>query len=98
MEIIGTEGTLGWDYASGGVRLYRSEEKEWQTFSIPEDFERNDMFLAEMSHFIDLVRGNPYPMCSLTDGIRALNLALAVKKSSQEKIIIRLNELSNGDA
>lgn len=90
LELIGTDGTISWNYASGGVRLYRSEENAWKNFSIRKEFERNDMFLAEMSHFIDIVRGNEKSKCTLTDGIRALELALAAKRSAEESKIIPL--------
>jgi predicted dehydrogenase len=93
LELIGTDGTIRWDYANGGVSLYRSQEKAWRNLPIQDGYERNDMFLAEMSHFYDLVRGQVKPMCSLNDGIHAMKLALAAKRSAAEKKIIRLDEL-----
>jgi predicted dehydrogenase len=90
LELIGTEGTITWNYVSGGVRMYRSEEDTWQKFSIQEGFERNEMFLAEMSHFLDLVNGKTKSKCTLSDGVRALELALAAKNSSEEKKIVQL--------
>lgn len=90
LQLIGTRGTINWDYSDGGVTLYRSQEEKWQLFPIRDEFVRNDMMLAEMSHFIDLVKGLEQPKCSLSDGILAMNLALAAKKSSNEKKISRI--------
>jgi len=97
LNLVGTEGTINWDYSDGGVSLYRSEEEQWQRFAIREDFVRNDMLLAEMSHFIDLINGLEQPICTLADGIQALNLALAAKRSSAEKKISRILAASGND-
>jgi N-acylneuraminate cytidylyltransferase len=43
----------------------------------PAGFERNDLFLAEMSHFLRMVRGEVEPGCSLEEGEAVLNLILA---------------------
>lgn len=98
LELIGTEGTIHWDFAGGGVRLFRSDQKAWRTLSIQDDFERNDMFLAEMRHFFDLIHGKQKSMCSLTDGVRAMEIALAAKRSSEEKRIVHLNNVAEGIA
>jgi predicted dehydrogenase len=98
LELIGTEGTIHWNYAGGGVRLFRSRNKEWQTLSIQDDYQRNDMFLAEMRHFFDLIHGKQKSMCSLTDGVRAMEIALAAKRSSEENRIVHLNNVAEGVA
>jgi predicted dehydrogenase len=89
LEIIGTRGTLSWDNRDGVAALYQAERKEWQRVA-PENlldlkrpFERNDLFLAEMRHFLALARGEVTPVCSLEDGIAALRLALAAQESAR---------------
>jgi predicted dehydrogenase len=42
------------------------------------------MFLDEMRHFIDVVRGEAHPAVGLEDGARALELALAALASAQD--------------
>jgi predicted dehydrogenase len=90
IELIGTEGTIYWESRQGEVRLYRSAGDEWQILTISEDFERNEMFLAEMDHFISLIQGEEKPVCSLTDGVRALELVQAVKQSNAHGKKVRL--------
>jgi len=65
-------------------------EGEWQTFSPPDGFERNQMFLDEMRHFLAVVRGETEPTCTLEDGRQALQLALAVLESDRtgQKVIL----------
>jgi YrbI family 3-deoxy-D-manno-octulosonate 8-phosphate phosphatase len=75
-EIIGTEGTIKWDHNDNILRIYRSSDNCWETISPPIGFERNDMFLSEMKHFVDVVYGKAKPSCSLFDGECVLNLIL----------------------
>jgi predicted dehydrogenase len=50
------------------------------------------MFQAEMAHFISIMNGEEPPLCTLEDGIRALELALAAHKSEQTKRVVRLQK------
>ena len=90
LELIGTGGTIQWDYTGEGVRVYRGETNKWEKLSIPINFQRNDMFLSEMRHFIELINGDKASLCTLTDGARALELALAAKRSAEGNELVRL--------
>lgn len=94
VELVGSDGTIQWDDAGGGVKLYQSENNEWQDFPIPVDFKRNDMFLSEMSHFINLIYGQEESKCTLSDGIRALEVALAAKQSAEKNELVRVKYYS----
>jgi len=89
-EIIGSEGTLSWDAADNTVRLYSASAGAWETFPAPAAFERNDMFLDEMRHFLDVVQGKAQPSCTLADGERVLRLALAALESSRTGKVVQL--------
>jgi len=83
LVILGTEGSLHWEYDDGTV--YHSSLKDGsrnQVFTL-EPFERNDMFLAEMKHFIQLVRGDAASSCNLEDGIETLKICLGALRSSE---------------
>ena len=82
-EVIGTQGTVSWDAADNIARLYRASTKAWESFPAPPGFDRNDMFLDEMRHFRDIVDGKASPSCTLADGERVLQLALASRESSR---------------
>ncbi|HEX9618409.1 MAG TPA: Gfo/Idh/MocA family oxidoreductase [Anaerolineales bacterium] len=92
LEIVGTSGTLRWDNATGVLQVYRAEKGEWESFPPPPRFERNDLFLAEMRHFIEVVRGETAPRCTLDDGRKALELALAAHESQERGAMIALME------
>ena len=80
LEIVGTEGTLKWDNADGGVSLYRAAAARWDELPAPAGFERNTMFMDEMRHFLAVARGEELPACTLADGIRALEVCLDILK------------------
>jgi 2-deoxy-D-gluconate 3-dehydrogenase len=65
------------------VCWWSGETGNWQTITEPEGFERNAMFVDEMNHFLDVVQGKARPICSLTDGVRVLEIALCVKRAAK---------------
>jgi predicted dehydrogenase len=104
LEIVGTQGTLRWDNADGILQLqtfpaafasYSDDPPDpvIETFTPPEGFERNQLFVSQTRHFIELTRGEPKPICSLEDGIMALRLALAALES--QKISVKFDVSSD---
>ncbi len=82
LEIIGNEGSIFWNYYQNRVDLYTFDaagEVRMESYSTPEGFDRNDLFIEEMKHFIDVINGEAEPICSLTDGIKALELSVQAK-------------------
>lgn len=82
LEIIGSKGSIVWDYYKNQVDLITFEaagEVKSNSYSTPEGFDRNDLFIEEMKHFIDVANGNTAPLCSLEDGIKALELSIQAK-------------------
>ena len=83
LEIFGSAGTISWNYISGMLKLYRVENQAWETYPLPLTFSRNDLFLTEMRHFIQIVSGNQPPGCSLEDGIEVQKIITAFYKSAK---------------
>ncbi|NLG73112.1 MAG: Gfo/Idh/MocA family oxidoreductase [Chloroflexi bacterium] len=92
LEITGTEGVILWDNADGRARLYRAGNTDWETSELPAGFERNDLFLAEMRSFLSVLRGEKKPVCDLDDGIRSLEVTLAVEAASRQGRVIKPRE------
>lgn len=80
LEIVGDAGTITVDFIAPALRV--SDEhgalKECQTYS---NFERNCLFMDEMRHLVNCVRGGETPVVSIRDGTRSLQMALAAKTS-----------------
>jgi predicted dehydrogenase len=104
LEIVGTNGTLRWDNADGILHFYKLEVSFGsysntppvpviESFSPPEGFERNQLFVAQTRHFIDVVRGESGPVCSLEDGVQALRLALAAYRSQETGRMVKMTEI-----
>ena len=100
LEIVGTNGTLRWDNADGVLHFYRMPVEfgtysadppaaRYEQFPLPENFERNQLFLAQTKHFIEVVHGTQ-PLCNLDDGIKALQLALASYESQKTGRVVHL--------
>jgi predicted dehydrogenase len=89
-RIIGTEGTIIWDGSSHQVRLFSSITKAWTDLHPIQSVDRNDMYLREIRHFLDCVKGVSEPVISGEDGRRVLQIALAAKLSSIEQRVVRL--------
>lgn len=94
LEIVGTQGTLRWDNADGVLQLQKfpapfasysdlPPAPVIETFSPPEGFERNQLFVSQTRHFVETARGEAEPLCSREDGIMALRLALAAVESQK---------------
>lgn len=62
----------------------------FRSYAPPPGFQRNDLFLAEMRHFLAVARGEQQPVCTLEDGVQALSLALAAHQSNEEGRLISL--------
>jgi predicted dehydrogenase len=96
LEIEGTRGAIRWDNASGAVMLYQSgledngQPNEWVTIPVPEGFERNHLFLAEMRHFLDMIETRSPSICGLQDGRKALELVFAAHLSARSGQMVRL--------
>jgi predicted dehydrogenase len=88
LEIVCTEGTISWDHAGEGLKVYSAAEESWQHYPLPEGFERDDLFREQMAHFLKVAEGVEAPLCSLGDGIMALKLALAAHESAQKERMV----------
>ena len=100
LEIVGTDGTMRWDNADGILHLFKMPAPfgsysdlppapVTESFSPPQGFERNQLFIAQTQHFIDIVRGDAQPICTLTDGVRALQMALAAYESQKTERLVK---------
>jgi predicted dehydrogenase len=89
-RIVGEKGTLVWsmedDYK---VRFFDAASQQW-TAVWDGRFSYDQMFRAQMEHFIECIRTRQEPRVSLAQGRDALMLALAVKRSARERREVKL--------
>jgi YrbI family 3-deoxy-D-manno-octulosonate 8-phosphate phosphatase len=82
-EIVGTEGTIRWTQDDNILRIFSVKSGTWSAIPGPPEFDRNDMFLSEMRHFLEMVRANAPPICPLEDGERVLRLILTADQPGE---------------
>ena len=80
LKIVGDQGSIFWDYYANSLRIFDTSMNSWKTISL-EGFERNQMFVDEMQHFVRSIQGKEAPKIQLMDGIRSLAVAIGIKNS-----------------
>ena len=83
IKLIGTEGTIFADLTTNKIEIFKVVKDDWEIIDLNGGFEGNKMYLDEVKHFIDYVRGIiREPLISLREGVDVLKIALAAKESS----------------
>lgn len=79
-EVIGDRGRAIMDLRALSVTVFRSDSETPEVHSYS-SFERNQLFLDELSHFLECVKTRRKPVVDLEDGLQSLRMALAAKES-----------------
>ncbi len=85
LEIYGTEGTLSWSFQDRLVRWFSARTKTWESFSWVQDptWTVDEMYQAEMQHFVECVKGQSSPVLDGRDARRVLQIVLGAKESAR---------------
>ena len=94
--IVGEKGKIIMSLSDLRVERYDSMGRlaERQSF---EGMARNDLFVAEMRHFLDCVGGRTTPLVSFRDGAQSLRMALAAKQSLETGQVVKLSQNGTGN-
>jgi predicted dehydrogenase len=79
-EVIGDEGRVRYDYYANVVETYRTPTRVRNTYHFAE-FDRNEMFMDELRHFLACLRGDESSLIPLSEGLHSLKIALAAEAS-----------------
>jgi predicted dehydrogenase len=82
IRFTGSEGTLLWSDDPNRIAIGRGSAKEWHEESFAN--ERNDMFVAVAKEFLDVISGAPPRTCTIEDGVEAMRVIEAVRRSSAQ--------------
>ncbi|KAK5079370.1 hypothetical protein LTR64_002207 [Lithohypha guttulata] len=91
-RVFGTEGTLEipdcsiWSFAEG-------EERSWSSKLVVEEggVEEGVPFVSQLKHFLRVGKGEEEPMCSGADGVRALIVCEAIKRSMRDEVPVTID-------
>ena len=85
LEISFEKGLIKWDNATGSASVYKVNNETPELINLPDGFSRNNLFIDEMKHFLELIKGSSVSRCTLDDGIKALELTEAIHMSNLQK-------------
>jgi hypothetical protein len=83
-------GEATWDYVAKTLTWMEPGGAIREEHRLAPDWDRNELFLAAMGHFVQTITDGVPPRNSLGDGIQVLKLALAAKQSLEKGDVIRL--------
>jgi predicted dehydrogenase len=81
--VLGEEGYLSWDGLSGELMIIKPDNELCLHDTIPEGFTRNDLFKAELKHFLEVIDGSAEAICTLDQGIRVQEVIDQIQRSSK---------------
>ena len=89
LQVIGDKGKIVVDLAGLAARCYDEQGKlvEEALFT---DFQRNQLFVDELNHFMACIRGEAQPLVNLHDGLQSLRMALAARESMETGRVVNL--------
>lgn len=79
-EVVGDAGKARYDYYAGQVEFHDLETRAVDRFAF-HDFDRNQMFVDELRHFLACLRGEERPIVDLREGLRSMRIAEAAHRS-----------------
>lgn len=82
-EFIGEKGIIIWDYIKQTVELYSEKTNQWMVFQESINTSREIMFIEEVKHFINCIKGRERPVNDISFAEKALHVALACRKSAK---------------
>ena len=90
-KVIGTKGILYWNSENESVKLFNNRTKKWTEVMKLRNFDINSTYVDELSYFLKCIKAKKQTMNPVSQGAKTLDVALAIKKSSEIKRMVRLN-------
>jgi predicted dehydrogenase len=78
-QIIGSEGTISWDFNDKRVSVFDGDGKLSRTYTDPEGWEFNQVYVDEIKHFFSAIDGNTKTVNSIADACIPLQIALSAR-------------------
>lgn len=78
-QLIGSEGTLYWDYETHVVHQYGLDGKLAHIYPEPAGWQANQMYLDELTHFLEVLKGSNQTMNPVNESLATLEIALAAR-------------------
>jgi len=89
MELVGDQGKIMIDLVNLSTRCYNQAGQLAEELHC-ENFQRNQLFIDEIRHFMACLRGEAQSQVNLQDGTQSLRMALAARESMESGKVIEL--------
>jgi predicted dehydrogenase len=96
LQIIGSEGTVRWDFLQNRVSAYRVADKSWQDILYLPRFDFNTTYIEEIKHLLRCKRGEEQSINDLDQGIHVLRVGLAALESSAKCNFVKIKHKNPG--
>jgi predicted dehydrogenase len=90
--VVGDSGKIVLDLREPSLRVF-NEQGALSEETILTKFDRNQLFMDELRHFLDCAEGRAAPVVNLEDGIASLRMALGVLQSMESGQVVELDSL-----
>ncbi len=87
--VLGDAGKIAADFNAMTLNRWDEKGEIIETVSLP-DYQRNEMFLDELRHFLSCIEEGKSPLIPLSEGVQSLRMALAARESLETGCVIRL--------
>jgi predicted dehydrogenase len=94
MELVCSDGKIEWDYLAGSLCAWRADGEVLEFGATPGVNERDELFISEAQHFLEVVARQQKPACSLTDGIAVVRICEAIDRSAATGGLVSLDQPS----
>ena len=84
-QIIGSEGTIYWDFCDRRVRVHGPDGEIKDTYIEPEGWQLNQMYVDELKHFVHAVKSGSQTINPLSGGVQALKVALTARELGRRR-------------
>ena len=85
IKIKGTDGIILWNSQENAIKVYSNKKNTWKTILKIKKFDRNQLYVDEIKHFLRCVKNRKNTINNLDDGIKTMKIALAIKESGKKK-------------
>jgi predicted dehydrogenase len=93
-HIVGEKGSIFWDFNSGCVRLFESTRNSWTTFTQPDGWDINQMYVDELRHLLTCIQTGSPTTLSIPEAVEVMRIALAAKKSAHTGCLAATKEIT----
>jgi len=93
-QVVGEKGSIFWDFREGMVRWYNAANGHWQTFTQPENWQINQMYLDEMKHFLECIESGSATMLPIPEAIKVMRTALGAKVSARSGYFVSTKSIA----